>query len=555
MPIAAEIPANEKERLKALSNFCVLDTPPEQAFDRITSLAAKIFNAPIALVSLVDRDRQWFKSRVGLDAEETHRDLAFCAHAILNSSVFYIHDATKDPRFCDSPLVVGPPNIRTYLGAPLKTPDGLHLGSLCVIFDEVTEIPEEKFPMLEQLAAVVIDELELRYAYEEARKARQEATLANEAKSTFLANMSHEIRTPMNGITVMLETLLNTNLDQKQFMMASTALQSSRELLEIINDILDISKLEEGKIEINSRAFAPKELIDNLTNLFSEVASQKGLRLIVHGLETLPVYLKGDAMRIRQVLTNLLNNAIKFTQQGDIILDVTQDQDSIKFSVIDNGIGISKEGADKLFQRFIQADQTISKRFGGSGLGLSICKQLTTLMNGDIGVKSEIGEGSTFWFSIPLIIPTAAEVAELTQDVHDLIVDTYEQNNAQLKILAADDNAINRQVLQMVMEDLNQIITIVENGQEVLDKLENDSFDIVLMDIQMPIMTGIEATQAIRNSKADYKDIPIIAITANAIKGAEEEYLTAGMDGYIQKPFKPQKILNEILSVIKSKET
>ncbi len=553
MPIAAKIPENEEKRIKALNSYCVLDTPPEQGFDRLTSLAATIFKAPIALVSLVDRDRQWFKSRVGLGATETHRDLAFCAHAILNSTVFYIHDATKDPRFCDSPLVVGPPNIRTYLGAPLITPEGLHLVSLCVIFDEVTDIPEEKFVMLEQLAAVVIDELELRYAYEDARQAREEANLANEAKSTFLANMSHEIRTPMNGITVMLETLVNSSLDEKQFMMARTALQSSRELVDIINDILDISKLEEGKIELNPTAFSPQELVTNLTNLFSEVASQKGLRLLIEGLDRLPEYLTGDAMRIRQVITNLLNNAIKFTDQGDVTLNIETTDKTVKFSVIDNGIGISKENAERLFQRFIQADITISRRYGGSGLGLSICKQLIDLMDGNIGVNSVEGEGSTFWFQIPKITPQKSDLENQNDNVHNLIIDQFEQNNAQLNILAADDNAINRQVLKMVMEDLNQQVTLVENGQQALDKLNEESFDVVLMDIQMPVMTGIEATEAIRNSGQPYKDIPIIAITANAIKGVEEEYLMAGMDGYIQKPYKPQKILHDILTIIRNK--
>lgn len=310
--ITAPLAENEVERLYALRSYGVLDTAPEEAFDRITRLASRLLKTPIALVSLVDENRQWFKSHHGIDATETPRDMAFCAHAILDDKPLVVNNALADNRFRANPLVEAAPNIRFYAGAPLVDSKGFKLGTLCAIdMIEHAEVSAEDLAILTDLAALVIDELELRVSI-------RKEQIANRHKTEFLANMSHEIRTPMNAIIGMTHLLLEQDLKPIERGYAETVAQSSEALLQIINDILDFSKIEAGKFELEHIAFDLQGLCEEVCATMSIKAAEKKLDLLLRYPYDAPRYVFGDAGRVRQILFNLIHNAIKFTEEGHV---------------------------------------------------------------------------------------------------------------------------------------------------------------------------------------------------------------------------------------------
>ncbi len=549
MPIAATIAANEAERLLALNRYGVLDTPAEVEFDRITALTADIFEAPICLVSLVDKKRQWFKSHQGLEARETHRDLAFCAHAILEDKVFYIPDATKDERFHDSPLVIGPPNIRTYLGAPLITCDGFLLGTLCVIYSEVTDVPESKFIRLQQLAAVVVDELELKLATKEAIQARAAAEKADQTKSEFLAMMSHEIRTPMTGVMGTLELLNYEPLTDGQRDLAQTALGSAKDLLRILNDILDLSKLDAERMPLETIECSPHQILSEVVATLRTGAQAKNLNLMVHFAANLPDVVISDPLRIKQILFNLIGNAIKFTDQGSVDVHATyilleNDLAEIKIDVQDTGVGISSDVQSQLFKPFSQADTSITRQFGGTGLGLAISRKLAELMGGSIELTSEEGVGSTFSFMIT--VPVSSYNANPSSP--QIVTSVIEKNCLKgLRILLAEDQPVNQKLFSIVLGRYGCLPEIVVDGEQAVEAVRQQQWDIILMDAQMPKMDGVTATNKIRQLDGEAAKTPIIALTANTMTGDREKYLEAGMDGYVSKPIDSVELIKTIL--------
>ena len=704
------LPENEAERLEALARYEILDTPPEQAFDDLTMLASHILDVPIAVVSLVDEARQWFKSTVGIDVRETPREHAFCAHAILGKDVLVVADTLRDERFHDNPLVTSYPGLRFYAGAPLLTEDGFALGTLCLADRKPRELTSQQLESLRALARQVVSRLEERrkvaalvrtmserdqaqeeldrffdlsiemmcvadfdynftrvnpawtrtlgYASEEllqtpylefvhvedristmriaasleggselhsfenryrckdgsykwllwnattslaekriyatarditdrkqaeealkryagkleqAKRAEEEnayrlkqlveeldfakhqAEDATRAKSEFLANMSHEIRTPMNAVIGMTELVLASELDGTQRDHLTRAKQAAEELLELLNDILDISKIEARKLGVDSTPFSLRRCVSATVKILEMRAHEKGLGLSAHIRDDVPDSLVGDPKRLRQILLNLMGNAVKFTDRGNVLLEVEpassgEANATLHFSVTDSGIGIAEDKREVIFEAFSQGDPSTAQKYGGTGLGLAISSQLVSMMNGRIWLESAPGQGSTFHFTASFGRTTPDKIEPLPESAP---VVAPRRRHGGFHVLLAEDNPVNRELVRHFLAKAGHHVEMSASGREALERLENPGrFDLVLMDVRMPDVSGIEAAEAVRaKEKATGAHIPIIALTAYAMREDRERCLRAGMDDYVSKPIRAEELLATIEKV------
>lgn len=575
------VAADEVERINKLKRYKVLNSHDEPAFTRLTELAKLFFNMPVVAITFMDEKTQYLKSVHGLGGVcTTTRQVAICNYTVLSDEVFVVTDLAEDSRFNQNPLVIDFPHLRFYAGAPIIMHEDnktYRLGSFCLMdMEPHHNFDDKQAELLTQFAMMAADALQL-------QDKQRVAKHANEMKSDFLANMSHEIRTPMNGIIGMVEMLSETKLSHEQQEYVDNIKVSNEHLLAIINGILDLSKVESGKMTIDAIPMNLSTLCNEVVSLFAVKARQRSLILDYHYTESLSPYVQGDPVRLKQIMVNLVNNAIKFTREGGRVsidvkhvpnchciddnpqkeedshtnsasADETMNQENVVkesvayekmtlcIEVTDTGVGIKPESLDAIFDAYDQANKSTHRLYGGTGLGLSVCKSLVDLMGGRIDVDSVVGVGTTFTVSLPLVT-IDEEQYENWQDSNDFTITAPSQERSG-HILLVEDDSVNAMIAKKALNNSGHTVTHVTDGQQAIETfaLYPERYDLILMDHHMPIMDGVQATIKLHELYNPQVLPPIIALTANAMDGERQKYLDVGMQDYCTKPFKQEQL-------------
>jgi signal transduction histidine kinase/DNA-binding response OmpR family regulator len=522
----------------------------DKGLQAITKLSAIICGMPLSFITLVGEKYVKFLSRFGCELLGTIRQDSFCDLAIEQNEYFEIEDALRDPRFDENELVKGcKASLRFYGAYPLISPKGYHFGSLCVCDFKEGKLDEIKIRGLKTLTDEVMVHLELRRHNKELQEANERADKLAKVKDDFMNNVSHELRTPLNAIGGYAEILLKTELDTDQNEAVSIIKGSSEILVTLINDILDFSKIQLGKLQLENIPFDLRKTIKNVKDLLNPKAKEKNLKFELKVDENVPKFIMGDKIRMNQIIMNLTGNALKFTKEGSVKIDVkileeTENNIKLHFSVKDTGIGIQEDKLHTIFERFEQAGKDITRKFGGTGLGLNISKNLVELHNSTLELKSIYGEGTEFFFSIMFNKFIDQGIINNNNRNENNYIEKI-SNIKELKLLVCEDNVVNIKLIKAIFKNKDINIEIAENGKIAIDLLKKKKkFDLILMDLQMPEMNGYEATKYIRNVMN--LNIPIIGFSAS-ISEVEKNYcFEIGMNDYILKSFGGNEIFEKL---------
>lgn len=544
--VAAPHPHNENERLAALYSYNILDSKDEEDYNQLVELASLICHSDMSLINFIDLTRQWGKAKYGMDDTAAPRKISMCAHTILQNDVLLVEDTLLDERFADNPFTTEG-GIRFYAGAPIQSENGHNIGTICVCDSYPRTLDEKQKQALKHLsrqAAILLEtrrkNKELQQFAQAERELKEKAEAARKAQEQFLSTMSHEIRTPLNGVIGMVNILQaeNPRPDQKEYI--ETLQFASKNLLCIVNDILDYNKISSGNLSLEQLPFNLHHLMQDIKKSHLPKALEKGIQLCLHIGEGTPEGVKADPTRLTQILHNLIGNAVKFTLQGrvDIFLQPVKNEEeavTLRFEIKDTGIGFDEANAGLLFEQFSQANGSITRKFGGTGLGLAITKKLVEQMESFITVKSKPGKGSTFSFDIRLQKATLVAAQKKETDY---------PAPAKLRVLIAEDNAINIMITRKFLQNRNIEVDVAYNGKEAIDKILLSHYDLVLMDVHMPVMDGITTIKRLREEKIF--TCPVILLTADAFINANNEVSSWGFNDYLLKPFNAADLYTRI---------
>ena len=551
----------EAARIEALNEYQILDTLPEQEFDDLTQIAASICGTEIALVSLVDTDRQWFKSRHGLDAEQTPRELAFCAHAILQEQIFEVQDASKDERFFDNPLVTQAPDIRFYAGAPIYAHNGLPVGTLCVIDQQPKKLTREQQAALFALARQVMSQLELRRnimeletSQQQLEESNKELTRLTRHRTQFINHVSHEIRTPLNAILGFSRILsrqmpaeqqnndeLTLNDDSPEALIDLIKV-SAENLSETVNHVLDLSRLEAGKMTLQDEDVLLEALAKDIMVINSQRAKEKNIQLSSELSPALPRCVRTDKTKLVQILINLVGNAIKFTPAGKrVSLQINSDNGTLNVHVKDEGVGIAEENIDKVFRPFQQVESSESQLYAGSGLGLTICRELADFLGGSLNVSSQLNEGSEFILRLPLV---AGNESLVQSDLTLKALDLSDKN-----ILVIEDNRVNQLVIKAMLKAIKARLTFADNGsdgiaaakQTLPDLILRHSFATHLLESNSD-MDGFSILSQLKAYDATV-ETPMIIVSGDVTNENYQKAEKLGAEAFIEKPLDELKLM------------
>jgi len=533
----------ETERLNELRNLNLFDIKNDPDFDAVIRLVQECFNVPVVLISIVEEDEQIFKSCIGVDINSTDRNPSFCSFAIHDRDVFVINDTLDHPNFRHNPLVKGDPKIRFYAGFPLFFDGPEAIGTLCIIDTAPREIfNDSDIRKLKQFGDIIKSLIKLK-----CKKLSLEDS--NNLKSEFLSHVAHEIRTPTSAITGLSRILQNHKFEPKIQTLVNTIATASNSLLDLVNTVLDLGTLDNKDFKLTNERFSINQFFDEIISVTKIKASEKQLGFNVDYSDLDGKFIEGDKTRLKQILINLINNAIKFTDIGAISVLAQINSDSngneIEFQIIDTGIGISQDNIQTIFKKYYQANSNGSF-YDGTGLGLSITKELVAKMNGNIRVESTPGLGSKFTVTLP------NRSMEKPQREDNNITCRNGLNN--FKILVAEDYKPNAFLIESILIDYGFDCIVVDTGKKVLDAIELDNFDVILMDVNMPLLNGIETTKIIKNNiKKSY--IPIIGLSAHVSSKDRQVCIEAGMNDYVSKPIDTNDLyrkINNALNIVEA---